>query len=127
MKVLKISGIVKANIDIRVLNMISHYMWYNRDIKEHFNDLMEYQERELSLYCIEKDMTMEEIKKYHIDYIYNLRNDSCFKKFIKELKEQEIKVVSEKELLKIHGLDDYFNSWKDIQSFITNTLYKELA
>lgn len=119
---LKTSTILNANKEIMVLNMVKFNKWENREIKKHFNDKIEYYS---NILC-DKDMNIQEIKKYLINYIEELKDNENFDKFIEVLKSQEIKKINNKKLLEIHDLNEYFNNWNEIQNFILNEILLNL-
>lgn len=119
---MKTSEILNANKEIIVLNMVKFNKWENREIKKHFNDKIEYYG---NILC-DKDMNIQEIKKYLINYIEGLKDNKNFDNFIKVLKDQEVKKISNKKLLEIHDLNEYFNNWNEMQNFILNEILLNL-
>lgn len=122
---MKISEILKANKEIRVLNIVKFNKWDNIEISDKYIKLLNYDMSYIN-YNVDMDMDKKEIHNYYIKYIESLASDSNFNKFIKSLKDTEVKKIDNKTLLKLHCLDDYFNNWNDVKIFILNNILPEI-
>lgn len=122
---MKISEVLKANKEIRVLNIVKFNKWDNIEISDKYIKLLNYDMNYIN-YNIDMNMDKKEINNYYIKYIESLSNNSNFDRFIKSLKDIEVQKIDNKSLLKLHCLDDYFNNWNDVKTFILNTVLPEI-
>lgn len=122
---MKISEILKANKEIRILNIVKFNKWDNIKISDKYIKLLNYDMNYIH-YNIDMNMDKKEINNYYIKYIESLSKNSNFDKFIKSLKDIEVQKLDNKSLLKLHCLDDYFNNWNDVKTFISNTILPEI-
>lgn len=122
---MKISEIIKANKEIRILNIVKFNKWDNVEISNEFIKMLDY-DMSYIRYNVEMNMTKKEISNYYIEYAQSLENENNFNKLIKALKETYIKNIDKKTLLKLQGLEDYFNNWEEVRVFILNSVLPEI-
>ena len=122
---MKISEIIKANKEIRILNIVKFNKWDNVEISNEFIKMLDYDMSHIK-YNVEMDMTKKEISNYYIEYAQSLENENNFNKFIKSLKDTHVQKINNKTLLKLQGLDDYFNNWEEVRTFILNSVLPEI-
>lgn len=122
---MKISEVIKANKEIRILNIVKFNKWDNVEISNEFIKMLDY-DMSYIRYNVEMNMTKKEISNYYIEYAQSLENENNFNKFIKALKETYIKNIDKKTLLKLQGLEDYFNNWEEVRVFILNSVLPEI-
>ena len=122
---MKISEILKANKEIRILNIVKFNKWDNVEISNEFIKMLDYDMSHIK-YNVEMDMTKKEISNYYIEYAQSLENENNFNKFIKSLKDTHVQKINNKTLLKLQGLDDYFKNWEEVRTFILNSVLPEI-
>lgn len=122
---MKISEVIKANKEIRILNIVKFNKWDNVEISNEFIKMLDY-DMSYIRYNVEMNMTKKEISNYYIEYAQSLENENNFNKLIKALKETYIKNIDKKTLLKLQGLEDYFNNWEEVRVFILNSVLPEI-
>ena len=122
---MKISKIIKANKEIRILNIVKFNKWDNVEISNKFIKMLDYDMSHIK-YNVEMDMTKKEISNYYIEYAQSLENENNFNKFIKSLKDTHVQKINNKTLLKLQGLDDYFKNWEEVRVFILNSVLPEI-
>jgi len=73
---LQASKVFEQNKTRAVLNWVTSYYWYNKDISEMIqNSLRHYRDYVLSDNGIEKDMTLEQVKTGYKNYVSNCVTD----------------------------------------------------
>ena len=122
---MKISEIIKANKEIRILNIVKFNKWDNVEISNEFIKMLDY-DMSYIRYNVEMNMTKKEISNYYIEYAQSLENENNFNKFIKSLKDTHVQKINNKTLLKLQGLDDYFKNWEEVRVFILNSVLPEI-
>ncbi len=122
---MKISEVIKANKEIRILNIVKFNKWDNVEISNEFIKMLDY-DMSYIRYNVEMNMTKKEISNYYIEYAQSLENENNFNKFIKSLKDTHVQKINNKTLLKLQGLDDYFKNWEEVRVFILNSVLPEI-
>jgi galactokinase/mevalonate kinase-like predicted kinase len=110
------SHVLKVNMKHVIFNWIKFYFWDGKNVKDSFQNTLTYYRK---MTDVEQDITSDEIKKYIIDYIQQLENESAMNNLIKELKFTHIK-RSFKDLMEDAELN--FNNKKELQQFIINEI-----
>lgn len=116
---LKLSSVIKANIELSILNTIKNYIWENKNIEESLKKECESWNKDNR--GLEMDLNLSEIKSFYKEYINDLYDNNNFKSFIKEIRfyTKHPTPKSFKKLMENEGLED-FKTYKELHSFIIN-------
>ena len=116
---LKLSSVIKANIELSIINIIKNYIWKNKNIEELLKKECESWNKDNR--GLEMDLNLSEIKSFYKEYINGLYDNNNFKSFIKEIRFYTKHPIpkSFKKLMENEGLEE-FKTYKELHSFIIN-------
>jgi len=117
----KKSDVIKQNVKYILFNWIKDYCWHNKPINQSYENYVKYV---TEMEDVEKDMTVEEAKRYLIDYVQQTQSEKGIDTFIKELLWTHRK-TSFGDLMKEAELD--FKNKRGLQRFIANHILSEIA